>query len=124
MNILQIFPQPIGHFTLDRALTDVELEFMLGQETKPNIGNVYSANSYLLNTPELEDLKVLLLSKVKQYFNEVYKPDQSRIEIYITQSWLNFTSPSQSHHTHKHPNSFIWGVYYVHGEGETDKFTL
>ena len=36
MNMHNLFPTPIGMFDLDRELTDEELLFVRGQETRPN----------------------------------------------------------------------------------------
>ena len=40
---------------------------------------------------------------------------------FITQSWLNYTEPGQSHHKHAHPNSVISGVLYINADQNTDK---
>ena len=41
------------------------------------------------------------------------KKEESNINVYITQSWANYTEPNQYHHKHTHPNSFISGVFYI-----------
>ena len=38
------------------------------------------------------------------------------IEIYITQSWINFNQKNTSHHRHKHINSIISSVIFIKGE--------
>jgi uncharacterized protein (TIGR02466 family) len=40
---------------------------------------------------------------------------------FITQSWLNYTEPGQSHPKHAHPNSVISGVMYINADENTDK---
>ena len=41
----------------------------------------------------------------------VYDP-KNDLELTITESWINYTSPGEFHHLHYHPNSFISGVFY------------
>ena len=55
------------------------------------------------------------------YFEEIYKP-KSKVELYITQSWCNYTKENQHHHKHRHPNSFIYGVYYIDLNEQKDTF--
>jgi len=52
------------------------------------------------------------MSKVNFHFYETLKHVKES-EIYITQSWLNLTKKDQFHHTHKHPNSILAGVFYL-----------
>jgi hypothetical protein len=40
-----------------------------------------------------------------------YQPDVS-----ITSMWATKQSPGQYHHPHKHGNTFLAGVYYMHGD--------
>ena len=46
------------------------------------------------------------------------------VEIYITQSWLNYTDTGQYHHKHAHPNSWLSGCIYVNADKEKDKITF
>jgi uncharacterized protein (TIGR02466 family) len=120
MNIENLFPIAVGTDSLGRELTQQELNCLLKLPTRPNIGNVTSTNSHILELPKLAKLKKDLLRSVDEYFKTTVNPVEG-IEIYITQSWFNVTSNTQNHHQHSHPNSYISGVFYVNGEGETDK---
>lgn len=118
MNIIGIFPTPIGISELPRQLTEKELSFMKVQNVRYNEGNLTSVNNYILNTQELADLKYLIWEHVQAFFNNVYKPKYLN-HLRITQSWLNFNPTSMYHHLHAHPNSILSGVYYPEGS-ETD----
>lgn len=123
MIIESLFPTSVGISALGTELTKKELDFLLGLPTRKNVGNLTSEDNYVLENPEMLELKKKLLANAQEYFDTVYKP-KNKVELYITQSWLNITEPGATHHQHKHPNSFISGVFYVHGEGESDKITF
>ena len=120
MNIAGIFPQPVGMFDLDRKLTKKELDFINGQDTYPNQGNTTSNNNYILESKELKKLWEFCQASLEQYTQAVHCP-RADIEVYITQSWANYTKPGEYHHKHAHPNSFISGVFYVNADPENDK---
>jgi len=120
MNIAGIFPQPVGMFDLDRKLTKKELDFINGQDTYPNQGNTTSNNNYILESKELKKLWEFCQASLEQYAQAVHCP-RADIEVYITQSWANYTKPGEYHHKHAHPNSFISGVFYVNADPENDK---
>jgi len=120
MNIAGIFPQPVGMFDLPRSLTKKELDFIKGQDTYPNQGNLTSNNNYILECKELKKLWEFCQASLEQYAQAVHCP-RADIEVYITQSWANYTKPGGYHHKHAHPNSFISGVFYVNADPENDK---
>jgi uncharacterized protein (TIGR02466 family) len=105
---------------LHRRLTDVEFNFLSNQDTQANIGNLSSRDTYILDRPELSKLRSELLSIIRTYFKSVYQPAND-LDVYITQSWVNYTKPGEHHHVHAHYNSFISGVFYIHGEGDADR---
>ncbi len=120
--INQIFPIPIYISKLNRELTDKELSFI--DNTKldvyKNEGNTTSNDNYILNNKLFKDLKIDLDLRVQDYFDKVISP-ANNITPYITQSWLNYTEKNQYHHTHKHPNSLISGVFYINCDDKFDK---
>lgn len=120
MKIFNLFPTPVGKYTLNREFKESELKFFNEAERRPNIGNETSVNSDVLNESPLIELHSFLYACANNYFQEVYKPDE-KIELYITQSWLNYTSKGQYHHKHRHPNSFISGVFYINAVDNSDR---
>ena len=68
-----------------------------------------------------KDLKNVLTDKVNTYFQEVYEPVNEDLKLYITQSWLNFTTEGGHHHSHSHGNSIVSGVFYFRADKEIDQ---
>jgi len=115
-----LFPTPVGIYKLDRDLTEKEIDFIKGQETRPNMGNTTSVNNTLLRHKQMTKLRDFIETSVADYFTTVYNP-KHKVNLKITQSWSNYTEPGQWHHKHEHPNSFVSGVFYPQANRETDK---
>lgn len=120
MAVHNLFPVPIGACKIDRPLTKTEEEFILNQETVQNLGNLASADTYILDHKKMKGLRRILQEHLNYYFKNVFLP-RNEVRIQITQSWLNYTSPKGYHHKHAHPNSYISGVFYVKAKKEFDK---
>ena len=119
MLIENLFPEPVGVFSLNRVLTQNEtdcVDFKLKTLTK-NIGNNTSADTFVLDSNELSGLKVFFLDSLNEFTKLIYG---KQINLRITQSWLNISTESQFHHPHSHPNSFVSGVFFVKSD-ESDK---
>jgi uncharacterized protein (TIGR02466 family) len=114
-----VFPTPIGRYVFERHFSYEELEIINSQEKKDNLGNTISLNKFILNDPALNDVKNSLEKYLKHYLETVYTP-RNNIEIYITQSWINWTSTGQYHHKHAHPNSLVSGVLYIKADKSND----
>ena len=115
-----LFPQPVGIYKLDRDLTEKELSFVKNQETRPNMGNKTSVDNTILRHKEMTNLRDFIETSVSDYFTTVHNP-KHKVNLRITQSWLNYTEPGEWHHKHAHPNSFVSGVFYPQANRETDK---
>ena len=113
-NIISLFPTAILGATLDREFTNDELNFfeIVKNNTITNIGNTRSADTCVLNNTELAGLKSFFESQIHVYQDTIVKPKDGT-SIYITQSWINYNNPGDYHHKHKHPNSYISGVFYI-----------
>lgn len=120
MQLINLFPIPLGFFSLDRELSSSELEFLLNQETRKNVGNVSSINSYLLEDKSLQDLRGFIDLCLNRFIQDVYKPS-ANTSFRITQSWANYTKQAQFHHQHTHPNSFVSGVFYIKAKEDNDR---
>ena len=112
INVEYLFPAPVSMIELDNAISADEITFIKKQDKIVNFSNYSSKNNHLLDCLELKNLKEQLQLHLKNVFEKIYCPTND-VEIYITQSWANFTTKNQSHHKHNHPNSFLSGVYYV-----------
>ena len=120
-NIHNLFPTPVYITNIDRSFTKQELQFVENQKNHctKNEGNINTKDNYILNRKEFKNIKKFLDECCKDYLNTIICP-KNNIELYITQSWLNYTEENQFHHRHEHPNSIISGVLYFNSDKEKD----
>ena len=120
--IHSIFPTPVYITKIDRGFTKQELQFVKEQKkhcTK-NDGNINTKDNYILNRKQFKNIKKFLDKHCKEYLDTVICT-KNNIELYITQSWLNYTEADQYHHRHEHPNSVVSGVLYFDSDIKNDK---
>jgi|TARA_R100000455_G_C6270685_1_gene126630 uncharacterized protein (TIGR02466 family) len=117
-----LFPTPIYMSNINRKFTHNELIFIHEQKKhcKKNAGNINTEDNYILKRSELNDIKTFLQKSCNEYLKKVICP-KNDIELYITQSWLNYTEKGQFHHSHTHPNSYVSGVLYINCDSKYDK---
>ena len=120
--IYSIFPIPIYTTKIDRGFTKQELQFVKEQKKHctNNQGNINTKDNYILNRKQFKNIKKFLDKHCKDYLDTVICP-KNNIELYITQSWLNYTEANQYHHKHEHPNSVVSGVLYFDSDIKNDK---
>ena len=120
--IENLFPTPIYMSNIDRTFTKQELQFVDNQKNKcsKNSGNINTKDNYILNRKEFKNVKKFLDQCCQDYLEKIISP-KNNIELYITQSWLNYTEENQYHHQHSHPNSVVSGVLYFDCDKENDK---
>ena len=120
--INNLFPTPIYMTNIDRPFTKQELQFVDNQKNKcnKNSGNINTKDNYILNRKEFKNIKKFLDKHCKDYLDTIICP-KDNIELYITQSWLNYTEKDQYHHQHAHPNSVVSGVLYFDSDKKNDK---
>ena len=118
--IRNLFPTAVGIYKLDRDLTDKEIDFIKGQETRPNMGNTTSTDNTILRNKPLIKIRDFIETSIADYFKTIHNPKHD-VSLKVTQSWVNYTEPGQWHHKHAHPNSYISGVFYPQANRETDK---
>ena len=117
-NIKRLFSTPVFQSSEKYKFNKSELEFIHKQKENVAInqnGNSYSKNNYVLDSPELKNLKEFCNQNLLMFFYDRFKVKKD-IEIYITQSWINFNQKNTSHHRHKHVNSIISSVLFIKGE--------
>mgnify|MGYP003633977363 CR=1 FL=1 len=124
--IQNLFPTPIYMSNIDRTFTKQELQFVDNQKNKcsKNSGNINTKDNYILNRKEFKNIKKFIDKSCQDYLEKIICP-KNNIELYITQSWLNYTEENQHHHIHSHSNSVVSGVLYFDCDKEKDqiKFT-
>jgi uncharacterized protein (TIGR02466 family) len=109
--IMDLFPTPLYINNIDESLINQQKDYLLNLPKISNTGNLRSESGYILEYPLFAELKKTVNKHIKEYVNIIYP--NTNIDVYITQSWANYTEPNQYHHKHSHPNSFISGVFYV-----------
>ena len=112
MEIENLFPTAVGQLQKESCFSAKEKIFLQELKYIPNKSNQISENNYLLDAPELSNLRQWIQEAVEEYFVKIYCPE-SEVNLRITQSWCNTTSKGKSHHEHTHPNSFVSGVFYI-----------
>lgn len=122
---IDLFPIPVFRFNIGRDITSEEKAFVesCGKETYLNVGNVVSVNRYVLEEDPLKDIRNHIQSAIERYLKDIQAPEHD-VKIYITQSWLNFTQPGQSHHPHSHPNSYLSGTFYFSADENKDSISF
>jgi|TARA_E500000305_G_scaffold64277_1_gene51231 uncharacterized protein (TIGR02466 family) len=118
-----LFPTPVYINNIDRNFTEQELQFVNDQQNNciKNEGNIHTEDSYVLDRKQFKNIKIFLENCCKDYLEKIICPENN-IELYITQSWLNYTKENQYHHKHLHSNSIISGVLYFNCNKDSIKF--
>jgi uncharacterized protein (TIGR02466 family) len=109
--IIDLFPTPLYINNINEPLINQQKTYLLNLPKILNMGNLRSESGYIFEYPLFAQLKKTINEHIKEYVNIIYP--NSNLDVYITQSWANYTNPNQYHHKHSHPNSFISGVFYV-----------
>jgi uncharacterized protein (TIGR02466 family) len=108
---MDLFPTPLYINNIDAPLINQQKDYLLNLPKIKNMGNLRSESGYIFEYPLFAELKKTINEHIKEYVNIIYPG--SNLDVYITQSWANYTEPNEYHHKHSHPNSFISGVFYV-----------
>ncbi len=112
MHIQSILATPLARFPARWFPT---IEAVLGysrQHSRENAHNRTSSETRILDQYDnFMPLKLYIQSALAEYCQRVLALNSA--ELVITQSWLNFNEPGDSHHLHRHLNSVISGVYYI-----------
>lgn len=116
--IIDLFPTPLYITNINKPISTQQKEYLLNAPKIENMGNLRGEDGYVLNQPMFAELKNFIMQCIKEYIDSVYASPS--LDVYITQSWANFTKPKEFHHRHSHPNSFISGVFYVNAKPKED----
>ncbi len=120
-NIQPIFPSAVLNANLGRELTGEEVLFIrsLSTQVKESDGNFQTLNHRVLDEAPMKDIKQFIIGGLEHYISTIICP-QDNFELYITQSWINYTNPGMFHHKHNHPNSILSGVFYFNAQRGLD----
>jgi len=109
-----LFPIPVYKKNIDREFTDQEKKISSPEYWQIQKGseNYRSSNTNVLNMPSFFSIKQFLMKNIEDYVNNIIDPD-TKFDLYITQSWINFNKKGDKHHQHFHANSIVSGVFYL-----------
>lgn len=120
-----LFSEPVLKIEIHKGPTDSELK-VFNDELKllqKNVGNHSSSNNYILDHKKLSKFKKIIQGYLEYYVTKVlFLTDKTKP--YITQSWLNLSHEEEYHHVHRHPNSFVSGVFYLEANEEYDSISF
>lgn len=109
MKPISICPQTIYKFNLGKMSLQGVLQKICELEYRPNVSNLASVNSQVLDLPALGRLK----SSIQECIDAVNQTVYGLAGIRITQSWASRMTSGMQHHLHVHPNSFVSGVVFL-----------
>ncbi len=109
--IYSLFPIALGHYKLNRRLTETELHTIQQTSQKSNTGNRVSVSDQVCESAELSSLTEFFQTSLNDYVQQVHAP--AGTQVVISSSWINWSRTGEHHHKHTHTNSFISGVFYV-----------
>ena len=111
--IENIFPIPVVCYERVDNISQEEKNLVesYSNKIKKNFYNKITEDYYVLNNPPFKNLKKFIDNSIKDYIDKVISP-RNNIEVYITESWINFNTRGEHHHTHIHPNSYLSGTFY------------
>jgi uncharacterized protein (TIGR02466 family) len=123
-NLKFIFPIPVYEH-----VGKIEEIFLVNKEIQDNLPLILSNDNF--SNPEgwsdgvitnikhryntIEDYKLLRLKKfIEQHVKNYIAQSEANcpVPVYLTHSWINFTSKNQGQDWHQHDDSIISGVYY------------
>ena len=118
INVLPLFSTPVMYeYKTDYKISQREKDILYAQDEQTNYGNSLSKNTYVLDNPELANLKSFLQSKLDYYAKNIVAVED--YNFYITNSWTTRNKTGEEHHAHRHPNSMLSGVYYLEADGDS-----
>lgn len=122
-----LFPTPVLVADFKRDFSVAELDFFKKQiegeliyNGQGSNKNSITKNTYILNDPELENLKLDITEMLYLFIKNIYRPS-SDVLPYITQSWITITKENEHHHSHNHPNSYLSGTLYIDVDESVDR---
>ncbi len=116
-NILPILYSPLGIYNYPLTLNETAFNYINSLEKNVNLNNKSSKQSRVLENESLSNLKSFINFCIKDFLIKTYNPAHE-LEIYLTDSWINYNEKGDSHHLHNHPNSLISGVFYINTTDE------
>ena len=111
-----LFSTPVVNITESYDLNEEEKNFLINHEDlyQTTGGTLYSKDCYILDHKSQYYFKKYIMQHVREFAYNILKVNQN-VEIYMTNSWVNYNEKHTTHIRHNHANSFISGVFYIDG---------
>lgn len=125
-SVTSLFPIPLYSSKMSREFTGEELEFFnetYNNDLYKNTGNYTTNNKFILDTLPMKNIKEEIQIHLDQYLKHLESPTND-LELYITQSWINYTEKHQFHHKHNHFNSYLSGCLYISADSTLDSIVF
>ena len=126
-----LFPQAFGYASAPELITPELIEAAKGMERSPNTHNQVSANNRIFADPgsylstRQAGLLDFILPKLQEYYTQALGVNFGMgTAAQITQSWLTYSHKGEKMHGHKHPNSLVSGVFYIHAVEGVDNIVF
>lgn len=117
--VYQLFPTPVYIDNIGREFNKTEHEYWVELEggSRRNEGNFITPQERVLDSAQFAHIRVEVEKRLEDYVDRVLSPSQP-LELYITQSWINYTHEGEYHHQHAHSNSLVSGVVYLNTDDQ------
>jgi uncharacterized protein (TIGR02466 family) len=123
MSTIRVFPTSIALESISKTLVGIE-DSAFSLPVQDNQGNKRSVSNKVLDSTGFEEVKQKLEGLLNKHFKNTINPYNSEITVYITQSWINYSTPGEYHHQHRHSNSVLSGCLWIHVDETCDNITF
>jgi uncharacterized protein (TIGR02466 family) len=115
--VIQLWPKSVFVNNIGVKQEWFEFAKTVDYDRMPNNTGDYTKHN-ILESEHLKDLKKEIEFQFNLYATKYLKIDTSRIEFYITTSWINRHHKGDEGDNHYHINSLFSGVYYIDAENK------
>jgi len=124
--MIPLFGIPLYQTVIEPGINEEELKFIKEQKYERFVADngFGSVDKFLLDKPELKQLKQKLLHKCKHYIHEVLDLDESKATFDITNSWGVKHIKGAESDAHTHANSMFSAVYYIQTEQDSGEIVF
>lgn len=124
--LYNLFPTPVLLFSFEEEISNEVISAVMDYKSNSynNFGNTTTNDSFVLSNPKLNQIKTFIDKCLYEYVDNIYGSNAYITKLQITQSWINYTTKNEYHHTHNHPNSLVSGVFYFNADDKFDEIAF
>jgi uncharacterized protein (TIGR02466 family) len=120
--MISLFSVPVFRGTVLKQLNNLDMD-PYDYDTVENLGNKTSKDTYVLDNPKYRELKDAIEVHLNEFMQCTYAP-RDDLEVYITQSWFNYTEKYGFHQMHNHTNSILSGSVWIEVNPDSDNMIV